>query len=145
MKTPYDGALRVQQVEVDDVRAAISIQINQLVHVENSRAAVDDALAREAALMAGDPHLSSSAYLARMRAERTRLTHDQAAIDARLGQLRSRAVAAYSSFKAIESAAQSFREEAERTLDKAEQARIDDASAASLGRNRFAARRSHAR
>lgn len=141
MKTPYDTAMRIQQSEVDDVRVAINIQVNQLVQVESARSAVDAALVRESAVAVDEALLPSFAYVARMRAERARLTQDQAVIDARLGQLRTRAVAAYSSLKAIESAADGFRAEAERQSSNAEQTGIDDLAASALVRNRAAARR----
>lgn len=134
MKTPYDGAMRVQQREIDDVRVAINIQVNQLVQVETSRTAVDAAIARETAIAADDVLISSHAYVERMRAVRARLTEDQAAIDARLGQLRAKAAAAYGSLKAIESAADNFRDEAERASASAEQSRLDDFAAAALVR-----------
>lgn len=141
MKTPYDGAMRVQQREIDDVRVAINIQVNQLIQIENSRASVNDALAREAALAASDVALSSHAYVARMRAERARLAVDQAMIDAQLGLLRGKAIAAYGSMKTIETAADTYRDEAERVDANAEQSRIDDFSATVFLQGRLAARR----
>ncbi|MCJ8157723.1 hypothetical protein [Sphingomonas sp. LaA6.9] len=145
MKTPYDGAMRIQQTEIDDVRVAINIQVNQLVQIENSRAQVNAAIEREAAIAAGDVQFSSHAYVARMRAERARLAVDQSVVDARLAQLRNRAVSAYSAFKAIESAAVDYREDAEREHANAEQAGIDDFSAARFVKERHAARRAQLR
>ena len=142
MKTPYDSAMRIQQREIDDVRVAINVQVNQLVQVESSRAAVEAAMEREAAVAAGDVMFSSHAYVARMCAEKARLARDQAMIDAQLVGLRSKAVAAYSSFKAIETAADGFRETADRAIANAEQTHIDDFAATAFVQARQTTRRS---
>ena len=134
MKTPYDGAIRVQQREIDDVRVAINVQVNQLVQIESSRAAVDAAIEREAAMAASDVTFPHHNYVARMCAQRARLREDQALVDAQLVRLRSKAAAAYGSFRAIESAADGFRTLAERAIANAEQAQIDDRAAAALTR-----------
>ncbi|AGH49076.1 MULTISPECIES: hypothetical protein [Sphingomonadales] len=141
MKTPYDGAMRVQQREIDDVRVAISVQVSQLVQIENNRAEVEAAMEREARIAAGDILFSSHAYVERMCAQRARLREDQAVVDAQLGRLRNKAMAAYSSFKAIESAADSFRTEAERARENAEQAQLDDRSATAFALGRGPVRR----
>ncbi|RJF85739.1 hypothetical protein [Sphingomonas cavernae] len=145
MKTPYDGAMRIQQSEIDDVRVAINVQVNQLIQIENSRTVVNAAIERETAIAADDIQFSSHAYVARMRAERARLAADQSVVDARLAQLRNRAVSAYGAFKATESAADGFREDAERTRANAEQAGIDDFTATSFVQGRQAARRAQLR
>ena len=97
---------------------------------------------REAAVAAGDVMFSSHAYVARMCAEKARLARDQAMIDAQLVGLRSKAVAAYSSFKAIETAADGFRETADRAIANAEQTHIDDFAATAFVQARQTTRRS---
>jgi hypothetical protein len=141
MKTPYDTALRVQQREIDDMRVAINVQVNVLNQVERSREAVNEKIVSEAAIAASDIGMSSHAYIARMRAEQSRLSNDQAAISARLGQLRSKAVAAYGAFRAVETAADGFRDEAVRASANAEQAGMDDFAAVSFINARRSARR----
>ena len=141
MKTPFDGALRVQQREIDDVRVAINVQVNQLVQIESSRAVVDATIERETAAAADDLNFSYHNYVARMCAERARLREDQAHVDALLARLRSKAAAAYGSFKAIETAADGFKTSAERAIANAEQAQIDDRAASAFTRMRYAQRR----
>lgn len=129
MKTPFDAALRIGRREIDDMRLAINVQINQLVQVDNSRATVDATVARETRAAGDDALLSTHAYMMRMRAERARLEADKAMMDARLDMLRSRAAAAYGAHRAVESAAENFREEAARADASAQQARSDDRAA----------------
>ena len=135
-KTPYDTAIRVQQRDVDDVRLAINIQVHQLTQVETSRQAIEGAVVREAKLAAEDPMMSTFAFLSRMRAERVRLDGDREAIRQRLDRLRDQAAAAYGSLRAIETAADGFREEEARAADNAEQSRLDDFSSAAFLRAR---------
>lgn len=136
MKTPYDGAMRVQQREIDDVRVAINVQVNQLVQIDSQRAEVDASIEREGEIAAGDMMFSYHAYVARMCAQRARLSEDKAVVDAQLSRLRSKAAAAYGSFKAIETAADGFRASAERDAANAEQAQADDRAAAAFLRLR---------
>ena len=138
MKTPYDPAIRIGRRELDDVRIAINVQLNQLVQIQNERQGVDAAMTREAAAAAGDPIISSYAYLTRMRAERSRLDREGSAAGARLERLRDKAAAAYGSLRAIESAADDYRSEEARAAASAEQARIDDFSGAAYLRARRA-------
>ncbi len=136
MKTPYDGALRVQQRAIDDVRVAINIEVSQLVQVESSARAVEAAVVRESQVAADDPMMSTFAYVSRMRAERVRLDQEGKVIAGRLDRLRAEAVAAYGSFKAIDGAAGRYRAEEERAVANAEQARADDFSGAAFLRAR---------
>ncbi len=137
MKTPFDGAIRIRQREIDEMRVTINVQVNQLVQVEAARTEADATIHRELAAAAEDVLLSSHAYMARLRAERERLAQDQAAIDARLTQLRTRAMEAYGTFKAISSAAEGYRDEATQAAASAEQGHLDDLSASRLVRQRL--------
>lgn len=130
MKTPYDAAIRVQQREIDDMRLAINVQINQLVTNQTNDAETSAAIAREAQLGACDPMFSSHAYLSRMNAVRANLQADKAAIEERLAGLRSRAASAYGSCRVMETAAHNYRAEEQRIVSNAEQTMIDDRSAA---------------
>ncbi|WOK37749.1 hypothetical protein [Sphingomonas sp. C3-2] len=141
MKTPYDSALRIRQSEIDDVRVAISVQVNQLTQIENSKAVVETRIQRETEIAAGDALMSSFAFVQRMRAERARLNSDKVKADTRLGQLRTEAVAAYGALRAIETAADSFRAEAESELARAEQTRSDDFAATAFVRRQAGMRR----
>ena len=137
MKTPYDAAIRVRQREIEDMRLAINVQINQLVHVERSETQTRAAMEREALAGSFDPAFSSHAYLSRMHAQRSRLQSDRAAMEEQLVRLRSRAAIAYGSCRVMEVAAQDYRAEAERLIANAEQTMIDDRSAAALSRPSF--------
>lgn len=141
MKTPYDAALRVQQREIDEMSAAISNQSGVLGEVEKARDRVAVSMSREADLAAGDLAVCSHAYLQRMRGERRLLTVRQVQLKARLDELRDQAVDAYGTFRAIETAADGYRQDAERLLANAEQAGIDDFAAMSFIKARRAVRR----
>lgn len=134
MKTPYDTALRALQREVDELRTSIGAATNQLARIETMRQTVDDAIRDEAALAAADWTFSPQAYLARARAERVRLAEERLAADARLEALRHEAMESYGSLRAIEGAAATYREEAERYAATAEQGRIDDFAGARFAR-----------
>jgi hypothetical protein len=145
MKTPFDGAIRVRRREIDDMRIAIGVQINQLVQVETAQAEIQAEMSHERDVAADDALLSSHAYMMRMRAERERLAENQAMIDARLAQLRAKAMAAYGPFKAITTAADTYRDEAAQAAANAEQSHLDDLSAANLVRGQLVLRRSGTR
>lgn len=129
MKTPYDTAMRVQRREIDAMGVAINVQVNLLNQIETARDEARVDMQREADVAAGDIGLSSHAYMERIRAEQQRLTRDGAVQSARLDQMRSKAAAAYGAFRAIEVAAEGFREEAGRRSASAEQAGLDDNAA----------------
>jgi hypothetical protein len=129
MKTPFDTAMRVQRREIDAMGVAINVQVNVLNQIETAREEVRGSILREADVAAGDLHISSHAYMERIRAEQLRLTRDGAVQSARLDQMRAKAASAYGAYRAIEVAAEGFREEADRRSARAEQAGIDDGAA----------------
>jgi hypothetical protein len=141
MKTPYDAALRVQQREIDEMSAAISTHSGVLGEVEKARDRVSRSITREAGLAAGDMAVCSHAYLQRMRGERRQLAATQVVLKAKLDELRDQAVDAYGTFRAIETAADGFRQDAQRVIANAEQAGIDDFAAMSFIKARRAMRR----
>lgn len=141
MKTPFDGAIRVARRETDEMRIAISVQVERLVTIETARAATEHEIRREREVAGDEMLLSSHAYLARMRAERTRLTENSAVIDIHLTQLRAKAVTAYGGLKAVSSAADNWRSDAEQAIANAEQGQLDDLAAANFVRNRRLARK----
>lgn len=145
MKTPYDTALRALQREVDDLRASIGEAAERLMEIETLRQAMSDAIRHESALAAVDRNFSPEAYLARARAERDRLRAEERAADARLDALRRQAMESYGSLRAMEGAADVFRQEAFRAAATAEQAGIDDFSGARFARALRHARRATGR
>lgn len=141
MKTPFDTALRIRQREIDRVGMAIGAETSQLVSIEQAKKAAEAAAAAEVQLAAGDPMMSSFAYLSRMRMLRERLEQDRAASAARLDRLRDEATDVYGSMKAMEAAADGFRAAEALAAATAEQSMIDDISNAALLRARRAAAR----
>ena len=141
MKTPFDGAIRIRQREMDEMRVTISVQVSQLVQIEAERAEAEARIRHERTVAAENVLLSSHAYIARMQAERTRLARDQATADANLNQLRAKAMDAYGALKAISSAADNYRDEIAQAAAVAEQGHLDDLSAAGLIRDQLDARK----
>jgi hypothetical protein len=76
-----------------------------------------------------------------MRIDRARLRDNQAAIDHRLAQLRAKAVTAYGTLKGVNSAAESWRVDAEQTIANAEQGHLDDLANANFVRDSQLARK----
>lgn len=141
MNTPFDAALRLRQREIDAMRVSISVQINQLMVIEETRESVDQSVAREVEIAASNWGSSAHAFMARMRTQRERLLRERAAVDARLTSLRAQAATAYGALRAVEGAAARFRAEANRVAAVAEQSRADDFSAARFSREEDSARR----
>lgn len=135
MKTPYDSALRAMQREVDALRSSIGEVAERLAEVETMRQAVSDAIRHESAMASLDWSLSADGYFTQARARRERLAEERRAAEARLDLLRHEAVKRYGSVRAMEGAAGEFREEANRTIATAEQARVDDFAGARFARD----------
>jgi len=144
MKTPFDTALRIQQREIDRVGMAIGAETSLLVSLEQAKKDAAATAIAEVHLAAGDPMMSSFAYLGRMRMLRERLEQDRAASAARLDRLRDEATDVYGSMKAMETAADGFRAAESLAAATAEQAMIDDISNAAMLRARRAAARERA-
>lgn len=141
MKTPFDTAMRVQRREIDEMGVAINAQVRTLNEIERAQEDNRHKMAREAEVASGDLAMSSHAYMERVRAERSRLARDSLVHGARLDTLRSAATEAYGAFRAVEVAAETYREEAGRRSANAEQAGIDDMSAVAFLNARRISRR----
>ncbi len=129
--TPFDTALRVQRREVDAVKVSISVEVEAIATLNSQTHAHDLRMREERALAATVP-IASDAWRLRMKAERARLDQQAQLATMRLTTLRAQAVEAYGTMRAIEGAAGRFKDEAERVAAGAEQAMIDDISAAKL-------------
>jgi flagellar export protein FliJ len=140
MKTPYDTAMRVQRRELDAMGVTINVQVNVLNQIETAQEELRTSVLREVDVAASDLGMSCHAYMERVRAEQDRLTRDGAAQRVRLDQLRHQAAAAYGSYRAIEIAAEGYREDANRRDANAEQTSIDDGSVAAFLKARRALR-----
>jgi hypothetical protein len=141
MTTPYDAALRLRQREMDDMRVSISVEVTQLLALERRRDDVDQTVRVEVALAAGDHAFSAHAFVARMRAQRDALNRERATVDGRLNVLQQQAAEAYGALRAIEGAADRYRDDVSRVAATAEQNQIDDFSAARFTRALRDARR----
>jgi hypothetical protein len=129
--TPFDTALRVQRREVDSVKVSISETITTITTITHQANAHDQRMREERALAATIP-VASDAWRLRMKAERARLDQQAQLAQVRLTHLRAQAVEAYGTMRAIEGAADRFKDEAERVAAGAEQSMIDDIAASKL-------------
>lgn len=133
--TPYDTALRVEKRALDALRLSISVEVEQVTQLEARHGQIAMALTDEnkIALTHGLP---GDAWAAKMRRERANVLEQAKHAHSRLAALRGQAIEAYGTVRAIEGAAERFVEEADRAAASAEQARIDDLSAARMIRAR---------
>lgn len=136
MKTPFDAVLRLRQRQIDAMRLSISAEMHQLEILGQRHQAVETSLREEAHLAASDWRCAAPAFGARMRAQRAQIVRDAVVVGSRLGELRQEAAKAFGEMAAIEEAADRFRREADLVVAKAEQAQIDDFSAARFNRER---------
>lgn len=127
--TPFDTALRIHRREVDNVKVSISVEIERIATLE-AQSRANDQRAREERALAATLPVASDAWTARMKQEQVRIREAAYLAQARLGQLRARAVEAYGTMRAIEGAAERYQDEADRTAATAEQTGIDDIAAA---------------
>jgi hypothetical protein len=138
--TPYDTALRVQRREVDALRLSISLELAQVATFEAQR--IDhDRTGRDERAMAATQTFPSDAWARRMRSDRARLDEAAQLASARLTALRAQAGEADGTVRAIEIAADGFRNELERSAANAEQGSADDLAAAAFLRARRIRRR----
>jgi hypothetical protein len=135
--TPFDTALRVQRREVDSVKVSISVEVERITTLEAMSRAHETRQREERALATTLP-FASDAWAARMKHEQIRIDEAAYLAQARLGQLRARAVEAYGTMRAIEGAATRYQDEADRVAATAEQTGIDDIAAARFLRARRA-------
>jgi hypothetical protein len=135
MRTPFDTALRMQQRTVDDLKVAIGAAIERIATFEQQARDLV-ARTREERVLAHALPFASDAWLATAKLAQARIAEEVAAEQARLLNLREQAREAYGTFRAIESAAERFRADAEREAEAAEQAAIDDIAAARFLRAR---------
>lgn len=139
MITPYDTALRLAERKVERVRRAIGDAVLDLQRIEAQHVAAERTLEQEGRMATDDPRLTTQHYFVRARDHRSRLSLERAATQARLEELRRRAIECYGSLSAVEGAATSFRDSAERAAATAEQTAIDEVTGAryaSAGRAR---------
>lgn len=132
MKTPYGGAIRLRQREMDDLRLAIGASDQKLAEVDAQEEALRTQARQERAYALQDFHFSHDAYAARIRLAHIALEAERQKAEAERALLADQIVETYGSLRAIEKADEQYRARAEWRRNNAEQAEIDDLSAASL-------------
>ena len=130
MRTPYDAALRALDRDMDALKGLIADATTRLEEMQSLHEALGSQILRERELSAMDWQLYAEAYLNRARAERRRLEQLRHDAEVELTMLRRQAAQQYASMKAIGNAADEYRAEAERAAQMAEQAMLDDLTAA---------------
>ncbi|WP_242184376.1 hypothetical protein [Sphingomonas sp. CARO-RG-8B-R24-01] len=130
MQTPYDAALRALDREMDALTQVIAASSSRLAEARLLHLALSEKIAAEARLAAGNCLLLSDSYLARARDERERRAAEADAAEVELDLLRHRAARQYATIRAVESAADVFRNEVRLAEDREQQALVDDMSAA---------------
>lgn len=130
MRTPYDAALRALDRDMDALKGLIADATTRLEEMQSLHEALGSQILRERELSAMDWQLYAEAYLNRARAERRRLEQLRRDAEIELTMLRRQAAQQYASMKAIGNAADEYRAEAERAAQMAEQAMLDDLTAA---------------
>lgn len=142
MRTPYDAALRALDRDMDALKGLIADATTRLEEMQSLHEALGSQILRERELSAMDWQLYAEAYLNRARAERRRLEQLRHDAEIELTMLRRQAAQQYASMKAIGNAADEYRAEAERVAQMAEQAMLDDLTAARFVRRARDLRRS---
>ena len=130
MRTPYDAALRALDRDMDALKTLIVDATIRLDEMQSLHEALSAKIVRERELSAMDWQLYAESYLDRARAERRRLEQLRHDAEVELTLLRRQAAQQYASMKAIGNAADQYRAEAERVAQTAEQAMLDDLTAA---------------
>lgn len=144
MRTPYDAALRALDRDMDALKALIADATARLDGMQTLHEALTSQIARETELSATEWQFHADAYLARAREERRRLEALRHEAEVELTMLRRKAAQQYASIRAVGNAADTFRAEAERKLQSAEQAMLDDLTAARFVRRSREMRRARA-
>ena len=142
MRTPYDAALRALDRDMDALKGLIVDATARLEEMQSLHEALGIQILRERELSAMDWQLYAEAYLERARAERRRLEQLRHDAEVELTLLRRQAAQQYASMKAIGNAADQYRADAERVAQTAEQAMLDDLTAARFVRRARDLRRS---
>lgn len=130
MKTPFCVAAGIRQRELDELRRAITAELARLDHTVERIAAIDAATTAERPIAAREWTSAADHYFGRLRQERDLRLMEQSRASAGLADLRERAASALASLRAIEEAAASWRNDARRRIDAADQSASDDRAAA---------------
>ena len=105
MSRPYEAVLRIRRRETDDYGIAIAGAREQLDQIGRAIASRADEMKRQSRASVADPLISSHAYLARLRRERSELVQIERHADAALDALRDQAAQAFAALRATEESA----------------------------------------
>ncbi|MET3827935.1 MULTISPECIES: hypothetical protein [Sphingomonas] len=136
MQTPYDAALRALDREMDALTQVISASASRLEQARTLHHALVEKISAEMRLAAGDCGLLADGYLLRARSDRDAHAADAESAEIELDLLRHRAARHYAAMRAVDSAAEQFRQDAQRADDRQQQALVDDIAAARFARMR---------
>lgn len=136
MKTPYDSALRVQKRAIDAIRVSLHLELARELAVEVESSALALNMREEATVAALDWQVLAHPYVARQRAERSRLDDDRRRIDISLNSLRGAAMEACGQMQAMAGAATAFATDCMHREASAEQAQSDDFAGARISNYR---------
>lgn len=140
MQTPYDAALRALDREMDALTQLIAASASRLEEARALHHALVEKIAAETRLAADDRLLIADPYLARARGDRAARAAEADAAAIELDRLRQRAARQYATIRAVETVADQFRTEAQRSEDRQHQALVDDMTAVRFVRSRKAKR-----
>ncbi|MHA6720072.1 hypothetical protein ACX40Y_11550 [Sphingomonas sp. RS6] len=133
--TPFDTALRVQRREVDAIKVSISVELERIASLELQQRDQIERM-RDERMVAHALPFATDAWLAAAKRQREAIEQAAEMARARLTTLREQAVEVYGTMRAIEGAAERYQQEADRAVEAAEQAAIDDIAAARFLRER---------
>jgi hypothetical protein len=134
MPTPFDSALRVQRRALDAIRLSLLAEAVREAEVRAHLLALDQHIADEQAVAAGDWRLAAHPYGARLRDHAARLDGERAGIDASLSGLRDAALVASGQMQAVADAAGAYRASLARASRASEQNDADEIFAARAAR-----------
>jgi hypothetical protein len=134
MSTPFDSALRVQRRALDAIRLSLLAEAVRAAEVRAHLLALDQHLADEQAVAAGDWRLAAHPYGARLRDHAARLGSESAGIVSGIAGLRDAALAASGQLQAVDQAAGQYRASLARAARAREQNEADEGFAGRAAR-----------
>lgn len=147
--TPYTTALRLVTRQVEETSRALADMDARLAQLDAYAARIAHDLATEQATVAESYIIPVHAFHARRREDRERLAQERATVAEEVETIRMHLAQLQARQQGLEAAADQWRRDEQRRLDRREQAAADDRSATQIvafaARKRTAARRRAAR
>lgn len=129
MATPYDTVIRLQRRTLDAMRVDLATQVETVSRAQAAHAGVEAAMKDAHREAAASPLLPSDRYLARLRHERTMLAAANVSANEQLHRLQARMADAYGKARAIDIAADLYRERIAQQSAAVEQQEMDELAA----------------